>query len=130
MAYSLCLLLALAAQISADHLIIPPLDISKNTESIGLIFIIGTDIEPSEYSPLCKQIQSLSSQPLFIAIPEFIQNIPTLDELVVLLPSILKELQLKGLKNNSSVFMTGNVICEQLSFCCGLHVHFYHFIYC
>lgn len=75
---------------------------------VGLIYLPGEDITPSQYVPLCNAIQSSFPQPLYVAIPQFLDGTPTIPELVRILPVVLREMENKGLPPNSSVFMAGH----------------------
>lgn len=103
----LLLTIALHRLANAANIIIPPID-GKNGDPIGLIYIVGASIAPSQYVQLCKTLQSHFPQPLYVGIPDFEQPSANNPELVLLLPHLLKEMERKGIPPNSSYFMVGH----------------------
>ena len=92
---------------NAANIVLPPLD-GKNGDPIGLIYIVGASIAPSQYESLCISVQTQFSQPLYVGILDFHQPSANNPELVLLLPHLLKEMERKGIPPNSSYFMVGH----------------------
>jgi|LauGreSBDMM110SN_4_FD.fasta_scaffold27599_1 hypothetical protein len=79
-----------------ESIIITP---SKASNVEVLLFIIqGADIAPSAYVPLAQQIQAKSSLKLWIAIPQFKNNMTNPIAIEVKSKEILKELEVIGMK--------------------------------
>eukprot|EP01084_Bolivina_argentea_P182880 315651_1 len=93
--------------INAQTIILTP-DSTSSETPVGLIYLIGASISPSQYIPLCEAIQHAFPQPLYIGIPAFNRNMASLPKFVNLLPDLLQEMESKGLPKNSSIFMAGH----------------------
>ena len=52
--------------IKSENIVLPPID-GKSGEAIGLIYITGADIYPSQYVQLCQTLQMKFPQPLEVA---------------------------------------------------------------
>jgi len=91
----------------AQDIYIPPINGTSGTP-IGLIYVMGAMIAPSQYVALCEAIQSKFAQPLYVTIPQFTGNMAKVDELVLILPRILSEMENTGLPKNSSIFLAGH----------------------
>lgn len=92
----------------AANIILPPTDGTKTGEAVGLIYVVGADIAPSQYVTLCENVQSKFPQPLYVGIPQFLTADAIVTELVDALPTLLQEMEKKGLPKNSPVFMAGH----------------------
>ena len=57
----------------SENIVLPPID-GKSGEPIGLIYITGADIFPSQYVQLCQTLQMKFPQPLYVGIPQFAAN--------------------------------------------------------
>ena len=107
--YALFAFLYLGHKADGQSLILTPSPLDTKLGSpIGLIYVPGAKIAPSQYRPLCEAIQSAFPQPLYVAIPVFVEGLATEFEIAAELPLMLDELRWKGLPLNSSVFMAGH----------------------
>ena len=79
---------------SADPIILVPSQ--SNKLSIGLIYFPGTKIEPANYIKLLLNLQSKLTANLWIAIPEFINDFPSQDQMSDLVTQSLKSFNTYG----------------------------------
>ncbi|CAF4377976.1 unnamed protein product, partial [Rotaria sordida] len=59
---------------SSSDIIIEPIKLGDN--NIAFIFIPGAELRPDRYVPLLKQVQLISTNSLWIAIPSFPDDFP------------------------------------------------------
>ena len=97
----------LSLTIAIDVVLVPPNDKSGEVP-VGLIYLVGADIEPTQYIDLCQSIQDKFSSPLYVGIPSFIGGMATVETFVEILPTLLKQMESRGLPKNSSLFMAGH----------------------
>eukprot|EP01084_Bolivina_argentea_P095835 172294_1 len=93
---------------SCQDIILTPNNTNAYGTPIGLIYIPTADILPHQYISICELIQSSFLQPLYVVIPQFIDNIATYDEFLLLLPRLIQQMEHKGLRKNASIFFAGH----------------------
>lgn len=96
----LLLAIVLSREIVLDDesiIITPKKVINSNVEAV-LFIIQGADIAPQAYMPLAQQIQAISSLKLWIAIPQFKNNMTNPLAIEVKNREILKRMEVIGMK--------------------------------
>jgi hypothetical protein len=91
---------------SATDIILPPIKHTSN--NVALIFIPGAELPPDRYVPLLENVQTASSQTLWIGIPSFLANLP----FEQVRPQVINEIRQKlfkiGMPKDTKIFLAGH----------------------
>jgi hypothetical protein len=91
---------------SSSDIIIKPTKQGANTAA--LIFIPGAELPPERYVPLLEQVQTTSTDSLWIAIPSFPANLPSEPTRPKVIDEIRTKLYASGMPNNTTIFLGGH----------------------
>jgi len=88
-----------------NKIILPPE--APSSTAVALIFFQATNFSSNQYVSLLKEVQSLTSLPLWVGISDFFANLP--DPLTVSsqISDILSQMKSSGMPNPSKTFMLG-----------------------
>ena len=100
----ICELIHLTA--SASDIILEP--VTRGKTNAALIFIPGAELTPEQYVPLLKQVQSTSTQSLWVGIPSYLNNLPLEQLRPQVINEILRQLYRAGMPTNATVFLGGH----------------------
>lgn len=91
---------------ASSDIILKP--IKEGTNTAALIFIHGAELPPERYVPLMIQIQTTSSNRLWIAIPSFLDDFPVKEVRPKVFDEMLAKLYASGMPTNTTVFLGGH----------------------
>lgn len=92
--------------LSSTDVIIQPIKQGRN--HVAIIFLPGFGVPPERYVPLFEQVQSISSDSVWIAIPAFFNDIPLLQIRPTVIDEILSKLSTAGMPINTKIFLGGH----------------------
>lgn len=90
---------------STDILLEP---IKRGQYNVALVFLPGAELPPERYVPLAKQVQTESTQTLWVGIPAFIGDLPFEQTRPQVIAEILGKLNKLGMPNDAQVFLGGH----------------------
>lgn len=91
---------------ASSDIILKP--IKQGTHTAALIYIHGAELPPGRYLPLLQQIQTTSSNSLWIAIPSFLDDFPVEAVRPKVIDEMLEKLHTSGMPTNTTIFLGGH----------------------